>query len=173
MPPVLDIALGELAGGCAQQVFAHQRGLGMDERHAVLQLVAEAEGTARLVVAAARPEPAGQGLIEQPAVGQDVERGVRGLHLHRAQGVRPMLADRFQLGPRGRGAATAMQKAAGVVRAAPPDHAQPEDDGARLPMAQVEGRLERAAGIQRGTDLAGQTYAVPARPAGRASRCDR
>jgi hypothetical protein len=49
-------------------------GRGMDQRHRVLQLVTEAEGAARLVIAAARPDPAGQRLVDQPAVGQHVDR---------------------------------------------------------------------------------------------------
>ena len=47
------------------------------ERHHVLELVAEAEGAARLVVAGARPEPAAHVLVEQPAVHQQVEGVVR------------------------------------------------------------------------------------------------
>ena len=46
MPPVLHVALEELAAGAAQQMLAHQGRLGMDERHRVLQLVAESEGAA-------------------------------------------------------------------------------------------------------------------------------
>ncbi len=50
--------------------------LGVDQRHRVLQLVAETERAAGLVVAAARPEAARERLIEQPAVGQHVERRI-------------------------------------------------------------------------------------------------
>ena len=48
-PPVLHVALGELAGGRAQQVLARQIGSGGGERHAVLQLVTKAVRAAGLV----------------------------------------------------------------------------------------------------------------------------
>ena len=43
---MLDIAFTELVGRAAQQVLAHEPRLGMDERHHVLQLIAETEGPA-------------------------------------------------------------------------------------------------------------------------------
>ena len=91
MPPVLDVTFAELVGRAAQEVFARKPGLGMDERHHVLQLVAKTESAARLIVAATRPQPACQRLIDQPAVGQHIERRIRGFHLHRAQGAFPVL----------------------------------------------------------------------------------
>jgi hypothetical protein len=41
---MLDITLPELMGRAEEEMFADQAGFGMDERHHVLQLVAEAEG---------------------------------------------------------------------------------------------------------------------------------
>ena len=55
----------------------------------VLELVAEAVGAARLVERRARPDAAGQRLIEQPAVQHDVHRAVRRLHLDGAEQRRP------------------------------------------------------------------------------------
>ena len=115
-----------------------QRRLGMDQRHGVLQLVAEAEGAARLVVAAARPQAAGQGLVEQPAVGQHIERRIGGFHLHRAQRAVPVLPDRFQ---RARAAVRRRGSAAPAcwrIGAASPADAEPEDDFALLPVGQFE-----------------------------------
>src|SRR3546814_7857741 len=66
MPPVLDVAVDELVLGAEQQVAARQGRLGMQHRHRVLQLVAEAERAARLVVAAARQVAAADGLVQQP-----------------------------------------------------------------------------------------------------------
>ena len=43
MPPMLDIAFAELMRRTAQQVLPHQCGSGMDQRHRVLQLIAETE----------------------------------------------------------------------------------------------------------------------------------
>ena len=81
VPPVLDVALDELAGGRAQQVLAREVRARERQRHHVLELVAEAERSARLVVAGARPHAAAQVLVEQPAVHQQVERVVRSAHL--------------------------------------------------------------------------------------------
>ena len=78
VPPVLHVALDELARGRAQQVLARRGpGRASDERHRVLELVAEAEGAARLVVAGAGPHAAGQVLVQEPAVQHHVERVVR------------------------------------------------------------------------------------------------
>ena len=57
----------------------------MNERHDVLQLIAKAERAGRLIERRARPHPTRQSLVEQPAVQQEVQRGVGGLHLHRLQ----------------------------------------------------------------------------------------
>ena len=84
MPPVLDVALHELAGRGAQEVLAREVRPATRERHDVLELVAEAVGAARLVEGGARPEPARQRLVEQPAVEQDVHRAVGRRDLDRA-----------------------------------------------------------------------------------------
>ena len=60
---MLDISFRELAGGAQEQVLAHQVRLGVDQRHDVLQLIAETEGAPRLVEAAARPKAARQSLV--------------------------------------------------------------------------------------------------------------
>ena len=73
MPPVLHVPFAELARGGAQQMLAQQRRLGMHQGHRVLQLVAEAERAARLVKSRARPHAAGERLVDQPAVGQEVD----------------------------------------------------------------------------------------------------
>ena len=55
----------------------------------VLELVAEAVRAARLVERGARPEPAGEGLVEQPAVEQEVDRAVGRPDLDARRGRRP------------------------------------------------------------------------------------
>src|SRR5579859_6981646 len=92
-PPMLDVALDELAGSRAQQVLACHGGLHGGQRHAVLQLVAKTIGTARLIEARACPDAAGQRLIEQPAVQHGVHRTIGRLHLDRAQHSVPVPAD--------------------------------------------------------------------------------
>ena len=56
VPPVLHVAFDELPSRGAEQMLAREVGPGQQQRHHVLQLIAEAEGAARLVVAGARPE---------------------------------------------------------------------------------------------------------------------
>jgi hypothetical protein len=90
MPPVLHVALDELVRGAQQQLLAQQLRLRMDGGHRVLQLVAEAERAAGLVVAAARPHAAGDGLVHQPAVGENVQLGLRRLDAYRAQRLLPV-----------------------------------------------------------------------------------
>ncbi len=97
-PPVLDVALDELPRRRPQQVCTRHRRPHSDERHAVLQLIAEAVGAARLVERRTGPDAAGERLIQQPAVQHDVHRPVRGLHLDRAKGIVPVTADRGQHG---------------------------------------------------------------------------
>ena len=60
---MLHIAFQELAGREQQQVLAHQVRPGVDERHHVLQLIAETEGAPRLVEAAAGPKAAPESLV--------------------------------------------------------------------------------------------------------------
>src|SRR5688572_9271002 len=134
MPPMLHVAFAELMRRAAQQMLAGEARLSVQQRHDVLQLIAEAERTARLVMAAARPEAARQRLVEEPAVYYQVEGAVRGLDLYRAQGALPVLLHRAQ-------------RLAGLRRCAAA-HAQRKDDLALLPVREIEGHLQRAAGIE-------------------------
>ena len=93
-PPMLHVALDELPRRRAKQVLARQIGPGGGERHAVLQLIAKAIGAAGLIEGGARPDAAGERLIEQPAVEHDVHRPVGSLDLNRAQGLVPEARDR-------------------------------------------------------------------------------
>ncbi len=58
-PPVLHVALGKLAGGRAQEVRACHVRPREGQRHAILQLVAEAIGPAGLIESRPRPNAAG------------------------------------------------------------------------------------------------------------------
>ena len=49
--------------GGAEKMLAGQGRLGVDQRHHILQLIAEAIGAAGLIKAGAPPEPAAKGLI--------------------------------------------------------------------------------------------------------------
>ena len=102
MPPVLHVAVAELMRRAAQQVLAGEARLGMKQRHDVLQLVAEAESAARLVVAAAPPEAARQRLVQEPAVRQQVERRGRAFPPAPRPGCAPSIARTFSSAARGR-----------------------------------------------------------------------
>jgi hypothetical protein len=52
---VLDVALDELVRGCAEQVRPGEIRSRQRQGHRVLELIAEAEGPARLVVSGASP----------------------------------------------------------------------------------------------------------------------
>ena len=160
MPPVLHVAFDELAPGAAQELLAQQLRLGVHERHRVLQLVAEAERSARLVVAAARPEAAGDRLVEQPAVDEHVERRVGRAHLHGterrvASGARTAVE---RVGRRGR-AAEALHQLLGLVGAAA--HAEAEHDRVRLAVQQRDGHLDRRARIERGAHAVRRAARAP------------
>ena len=85
VPPVLHVPRDELAGRREEDVGPRDLGSGVDQRHDVLELVAEAVRAARLVEGRPRPDPAGQDLIEEPAVQEQVHRGVGRAHLDGAE----------------------------------------------------------------------------------------
>jgi hypothetical protein len=150
MPPVLDVALDELPAGAQQQLLAQQLRLAVHQRHRVLQLIAEAESAAGLVVAAARPQATGDRLVQQPAVGQQVQGTVRRLDLDRAERAAPVLLHRVErLRASGR-SAKPLHQLIGLVDAA--THAEAEHDLARFFVGQVERHLDRRARVERRPD---------------------
>ena len=74
----------------------------MQQRHYVLQLVAVTERSAGLVESRSPPDSTGQGLIEQPAVEQNIQPLVGGLHLDGIQQAVPLarngIPGAFQVG---------------------------------------------------------------------------
>src|SRR5574341_625466 len=152
MPPVLDVPLLELTGRAAEEVLAYEVWLGVDERHHVLQLVAETEGAPRLVVSAPRPKTARESLVHKPAVGQHVEGRVRCFHLHGAERVLPVLPHRFERAARRSRSPEATRQVAGVIGVSP--YAEPEDELALLPVGELEWNLDCGAGIQSGPHFA-------------------
>src|SRR5208282_4581116 len=97
-PPVLDIALYELPPRRAQQMLTRQVRLRSDERHHVLELIAKSIGAARLIKCRSRPKPAGERLIKEPTIQQDVHGMVGCSYLNRAEDLIPMLNDGAQDG---------------------------------------------------------------------------
>ncbi len=123
MPPMLDISLRELTGRAAEQVLAHEAWLCVDERHHVLQLVAETEGAPRLVVSAPCPKTARERLVEEPPVGQHVEGLVGRFHIDCAESVVPILPHRFERAARGSRSPKAMHQVPGVIGVSAPRRA--------------------------------------------------
>src|SRR5439155_26674161 len=92
------VALDELVRRVEEDLRPRELGPHVDEGGGILELVAEAEGAARLVEGRAAPEPAGESLIAEPAVHQEVDGGRRRLHLDRRQRLapeRPYLVERL------------------------------------------------------------------------------
>ncbi len=158
MPPVLHVALAELAFGATDQLLAGKPRRRMNQCHGVLQLVAEAVGAAGLVIAAAPPQPARQRLVKQPAVGEHIERGVRRLHMHCAQRVVPVFPHRFQRLACAGASAVSLDELLRFFGVA--SRAEDEHDLALLSFGQFDSRLDRRTGIQAGAGSAGQALAT-------------
>ena len=157
MPPVQHVALRELVGRAEQQVLAGERRLGMHGGHGVLQLVAKAKGAAGLVVAAARDIAAGQGLVQQPAIGQRIDAGVGRLHPHRAERVQPVDAHAVQCIVGCVAATGALRELEGLAMVLA--HAKAEHDLVRLFRTQQDRYLDRRTRVHAHAKLAGQLLA--------------
>jgi hypothetical protein len=90
---MLDIALDELPRRGPQQVLTRDLGAHRGERHAILELVAEAVRSARLIKRRAGPNTARERLIEKPAIQHDVHRTVGCFDLDLVEDVIPVTAD--------------------------------------------------------------------------------
>ena len=164
MPPVLHVTLQELAPGATEQLLAGEPRCCMDQRHGVLQLIAETIGAAGLVIPAASPEPARQCLVEQPAVRHHIQSVIRRLHLHRAQGAVPVFPHRFQRLPGAGRAAVLLDEMLRFIGVA--GGAEDEHDLALLPVGQFDPGLYRGARIETRTCPARQTRAAHRRRTG-------
>src|SRR5206468_1137094 len=115
----LDIALRKLVSGSAHELLAEERGLAVEERHRVLELIAEAERTTGLVEPASTPHPAGEHLVDQPAVREEVERRIRRLNVDRAERAIPIRPHRVQRDLSSAGSAEASDDVSGIGEIAP------------------------------------------------------
>ena len=152
-PPVLHVALGELSGGRAQQVFARQVGPDSGERHAILQLVTKAIGSAGLIEGRAGPNAAGERLVEQPAIEHEVHRAVGSLDLDCAQSLIPGSRNvRFQGVEIG--GANGEDRGAGVLARC--GRSQKEHDFGHAPWLQFQLGAHRGARVQGRANRVGQ-----------------
>ena len=154
---MLDVPFAKLTSGAEEQMFAHETWLGIYERHHILQLIAKTERTSRLIVAAASPEAAREGLVQQPAVGQHIDRRIGCLDIHCAEGLIPILPNRFERATCRHRSPKAMGQAVSVIDALP--GAQREDDFSFLAFRQIEWNVDRSTGIQTGPHFAGKPRA--------------
>ena len=145
---MLDISLRELTGSTEEKVLAHEMRFSVDKRHHVLQLIAETEGAPWLVVSAAGPKAARYRLVQEPAVGQDIDGLVGCFHIHCAERVVPVLPDLFKRAARGGRSTKTLQQVAGVIGI--PPCAEPEYDLTLLSVSQLKGYLDSGAGVQSG-----------------------
>ena len=72
-------------------MLAEQIGRGVHQGHRILQLVAEAIGSRRLIERCATPEPAGDDLIQQPVVDEGIDCWIGRLDLHHREPSLPSL----------------------------------------------------------------------------------
>ena len=152
-PPMLDIALDKLAARRPQQMGAGEIGAHQSQRHAVLQLVAEAIGPAGLVEGRARPDAAGQRLVHQPAIQHDIHGAVGRLHLHLFEDAFPLLAHIFQQSIWIGGAHFGDKR----LRLRLPGRLSQQDNDLRGGTGgQRDNGLQGGAGIEAGSDSAGQ-----------------
>src|SRR5664279_1076599 len=93
MPPVLHVTLHKLPRSSAQQVSASDISIRHHQRHHILQLVAETVSPTVLVERSATPDPAGESLVKQPAIDQDVHRSFGSGDLHCSEHVVPLPLD--------------------------------------------------------------------------------
>ena len=157
MPPVLHVAFRELVRRTQQQVVAHALRLRVQHRHRILQLIAETKRAARLIVAAARKKPAGDGLVQQPAVGEHIDRRIGRVHMHRAQRAPPFRTHCGQRFLRDRVSAQALRQPRGIAGITA--HAEPEYQRALGIEIEIECQLDRRARIQSGADPSRQPFA--------------
>src|SRR5690606_37462400 len=93
---MLHVTFHELTRRGAQQLLACCSWHGQVEGQAVLQLIPETIGATRLVKGRSGPKPTRYGLIQKPAIQEDVHRAVGSLHLYGAQYRLPMGFHLFQ-----------------------------------------------------------------------------
>ncbi len=70
---MLNVAFFELVRGVKQNLLAGDVRFGVNERHHILQLIAETERAARLIKRRTRPHAADERLIQKPAIDDGIQ----------------------------------------------------------------------------------------------------
>src|SRR5438094_7014905 len=155
VPPMLDIAFAKLMRGSAEKMLAGQGWHGVDQRHHILQLIAEAIGTAGLIKPGAPPEPAAKGLVQQPAVGYCVHGGIWCVDIDRAKSAIPKFMYAGERDTAGVGPAKTKDQIVHLGHAA--TNPEPETGYAFLAIGKIESDLHRTARIQTGARFSGKS----------------
>ena len=146
---MLNITLRELVCGTEKEVITNKTRFRVHKCQNILELVSESECAAGLIIPTSSPQPRGKHLVQQPAIGQNVDGLVRRLHLHGAEKACPMLMHRLEgLCRRPRASKTPYQ-IGGLVGITP--CTEDENYFAGLSLGQFEGNLNRRTGIQGGS----------------------
>src|SRR5680860_818731 len=117
-------------------MFAHQFRCSMNECHYVLQLIAKTERATALIKRGACPKARGDGLVDQPAIGQGIQLGIGGLHLNCAQRFPPISMHRLErvlCSSAATGCVDPLSRFGGC-----PAGAEPKDDDLFLSRVQIE-----------------------------------
>src|SRR5450759_3393942 len=133
---------------------AGHRRLGVHERHAVLELIAESVRAARLIDGGTRPHAAGERLVERPAVHQRVELVRRRVDANGAEARRPCVDGRLRFGVGMLRRTAAGDDVSGCLLTT--RGTQQEDGVARLARLQADGAPQCRAGIDPGAGVPGE-----------------
>ena len=93
---MLNVAFLELMPRVQQNLRACQFGFGVNQRHHILQLIAEAERPAGLIERRTRPDSAHQRLIQKPAIRNRIKRSIGRFDFDGRQNFVPKPADFFK-----------------------------------------------------------------------------
>src|ERR1700730_7986035 len=146
VPPMLDVALPELMCGRTQQMLTDQGWLGVNQGHRVLQLVAKSVCTTGLIKPGTSPKTTTQDLVQQPAIGHQVYRGVRSFHVDSTKRLLPVLTSTFEGRLGGTGCPIAFDQVLGMHQVAP--GSQAKLDLSFLCVRQIECDLHRRTRVQ-------------------------
>ena len=168
VPPVLHVAFDELPRGRVNDLVACEVRRGKDQRHHVLQLITETERTTRLVEGGSPPDPAGESLVEQPAIQQHIGRRIGCLDLYRPQQRVPEPLHILERGADAlwRAAPAYQRRGAGGGRG----FAEQSDDRSLLARFEVDADLNGPARIERGAGTVRERRLARAQPVRRAYR---
>src|SRR5205807_3627081 len=161
MPPVLHVTFLELTSGGSKNLFASDFGLRINQCANVLQLISKSVSATRLIKRRPSPYPAREHLIEQPAIQNDIHRGIGRLYLHGSEKPTPVCYDFFEGLLRGRGLLVLLYDCASLFNVLA--FAERENNFAFFAGSQFDHRLNSRARIKSGAGLSREPYSSKSR----------